>query len=68
MSVARFGVSVEVVDGVMYAIGGNTGSGHLKSVEAYIPSTGIWSSVADMHFCRFKPGDYNNYFFEQFNH
>lgn len=64
MSVGRFGASIGVLNGVMYVVGGNTGSGNLKSVEAYTPNTGVWSSVADMHLCRFYPGDYNNYFFE----
>jgi len=64
MSVSRFGASIGVLDGVMYVVGGNNGSGHLKSVEAYRPSTGVWSSIADMHLWRFNPGDYNTYFFE----
>jgi hypothetical protein len=57
MSICRFNVSVGVLDGVMYAIGGNNGSISLKSVEAYKPSAG-WYSIADMHFCRENPGDY----------
>jgi len=57
MSICRFNVSVGVLDGVMYAIGGNNGSISLKSVEAYKPSAG-WYSIADMHLCRENPGDY----------
>jgi len=64
MSVGRFGCSIGVLNDVMYVVGGNTGSGNLKSVETYTPSTGVWSSIADMHLRRFNPGDYNNYFFE----
>jgi len=64
MSVSRFGASIGVLNGVMYVVGGNTGSGNLRSVEVYTPSTGVWSSIADMYLCRFNPGDYNNYLFE----
>ena len=63
LSVCRNGVGIGVLDGVMYAVGGSNGSKFLKSNEAYRPSDGFWYSIADMCFCRYKPGDYNNYLF-----
>lgn len=57
MSVCRSGVSVAVLDGVMYAIGGTTGSIIHKSCEAYRPSAGVWMSIADMNWCRVFAGD-----------
>ena len=58
MSECRSGVSVGVLDGVIYAIGGsNTESIYLKSVEVYKPSDGDWTYVADMHVCRAFAGD-----------
>jgi kelch-like protein 2/3 len=60
MSISRYNVSVEVLDGIMYAVGGYNGLNYVKSVEAYSPSTGVWSSIADMHLCRENPGSYNN--------
>jgi len=57
MSILRQGVGVGVLDGLMYAIGVYDGSKDLKSVEVYRPSDGVWSSIADMHICRFRPGD-----------
>lgn len=55
--------SVAVLHGIMYAIGGHNGLDFVKSVEAFNPSIGVWSLVADMHFCRIQPRNYNNYFF-----
>jgi len=53
MSTCRFDVSVGVMDGVIYAVGGeNEYDECLKSVEAYKPSSGIWTSIADMRFAR----------------
>jgi len=57
MSNCRAGVGVGVMDGVMYAIGGFNGTAHLKSVEAYRVSDGVWSTITDMHLCRNRPGD-----------
>ncbi|XP_008189703.2 kelch-like protein 2 [Acyrthosiphon pisum] len=56
MSTERRGVGVGVLDGLMYAIGGYDGDEDLKSVEVYRPSDGVWSSVADMEICRYRPG------------
>ncbi|XP_015372407.1 PREDICTED: kelch-like protein 2 [Diuraphis noxia] len=53
MSTSRFDPSVGVMDGVIYAVGGeNEDEECLKSVEVYKPSSGIWTSIADMHFSR----------------
>lgn len=61
LSVCRNSVSIGVMDGVIYAIGGIDGSEKLKSVEVYRPSDGVWSFIADMHLCRNNSGgDYNN--------
>jgi len=57
MSVCRSGVSVAVLDGVIYAIGGTTGSIIHKSCEAYRPSAGVWTSITDMHLSRVFAGD-----------
>jgi len=58
MSEYRLGCGVLVLDGVLYAIGGKNKSGCLKSVEAYTRSSGVWTSIADMHFCRQYFGDF----------
>jgi len=89
LSVCREGVSVGVLNGVLYAIGGisddadttnndnidgNTdndvdsidSNNYLRSVEVYRPSDGVWSSIADMNLGRYDPGDYNNFFLNNF--
>lgn len=63
MSVPRQSVGVGVLNGIIYAVGGYSGS-YLKSVEAFNPSTGFWTAIADMHLCRALPGDYSSYFFD----
>jgi kelch-like protein 2/3 len=63
MSISRYELGVGILDGVLYAVGGTNGSVVHKSVEAYRPSTGIWSFIADMHCCRTNPGNLNNYLF-----
>ena len=60
-NVCRRGVGVGVLDGLMYIIGGDDEDKYLKSVEVYRPCDGVWSSVADMEICRYRPG--NNYIF-----
>jgi len=62
MSVGREGVGVGVLDGVLYAVGGEDGSKTLSSVEVYRPSTGVWTTIADMHKPRKCAGNlsYNN--------
>ena len=61
MSVCREGAGVGVLDGLMFAIGGYNGHEWLKIVKVYRPNDGVWSAVADMEICRFRPG--NNYIF-----
>jgi len=57
MCVRRSAVSVGVLDGVLYAVGGTDGLKVHKSVEAYSLSTGVWTSIPDMHLCRQFPGN-----------
>jgi len=58
MSERRRNVGVGVLGGIIYAIGGINGVPKcLKSVEAYTTSTGVWTTVADMHFPRYDFGD-----------
>jgi len=54
----RMDVGVGVLDGIIYAVGGNDGYTDLNSVEAYSPSTNAWTLVASMHKKRRKPGYY----------
>lgn len=65
LSVGRASVGIGILDGVIFAVGGfcngDVGAS-CKSVETYATSTGVWNSVADMHFCRINPGNYNNVF------
>jgi len=64
MSTNRRGPGIGVLDGVMYAIGGDcqeyASSMILKSAEAYTPITKVWSPIADMHLCRSDPSNYKN--------
>lgn len=39
----------------MYAVGGRNGYKYSKSVEAYRPSDGVWTSIADMNMYRGGP-------------
>jgi len=57
MSENRVECGVVVLDDILYAIGGFNLSRSLKSVEAYTPSSGVWTTIADMHFSRFSFGD-----------
>lgn len=68
MSVCRAGVGVGVLDGVMYAVGGynnNYKQNSLKSVEVYRPCSRVWSFIADMHFPRINPSNYNDFFIKE---
>eukprot|EP00102_Acyrthosiphon_pisum_P021158 XP_016658368.1 PREDICTED: kelch-like protein 2 [Acyrthosiphon pisum] len=56
MSVRRSQVGIGVLDGVLYAVGGCDGSKTLSSVEAYRPSTGVWTTIVDMHLPRRRAG------------
>jgi hypothetical protein len=54
MPSGRCGLSTSVVDGIIYAIGGQTKAGsYLRTVEAYDPVTDTWTSKADMPTARF---------------
>jgi len=55
----RRSAGVGVLDGVLYAVGGCDGYKLLNSVEAYRPSTGIWTPVADMHLPRDRAGSFS---------
>jgi len=59
MNVRRSGVSIGVLGGVIYAVGGHDGSQVYRSVEAYRSGTENWITVADMHLCRRNAGDYS---------
>ncbi len=49
MPTARFALSVPVVDGKIYAMGGNTGGGAgIRTVEVYDPATDIWTTKASI--------------------
>jgi len=52
MSVRRSDVGIGGMDGVLYAVGGLYEGSCLKSVEAYKPSSGVWTSIADMIIAR----------------
>lgn len=58
MCVRRCGVGVGVLDGVLYAVGGYDGLEVRSSVEAYTQSTGVWTTIADMHLCRKNAGNF----------
>jgi N-acetylneuraminic acid mutarotase len=54
MPTARSALSVSVVDGKIYAIGGAEGIGApLQTVEEYNPATDMWTNNADMPTARF---------------
>jgi len=55
----RSGVGVGVLGDVIYAVGGFDEFEALSSVEAYKPSTGNWTTIADMHLCRKNAGGYS---------
>jgi len=54
----RVDAGMEVLDGVIYAVGGSSENYDLNSVEAYRRSTKVWTLVAPMHKKRAKPGNY----------
>ncbi|XP_063718556.1 kelch-like protein 20 [Symsagittifera roscoffensis] len=49
MNVARSGIGVAVLNGLIYAVGGHDGTSYLNSVECYDPSVKKWSIVANMN-------------------
>jgi len=48
MPTPRSGLAVGVVNGVLYAIGGETSGTQLATVEAYTPATNTWTTKAPM--------------------
>jgi hypothetical protein len=52
MPTARYGVATSVVNGVIYAVGGNNG-GFLGTVEAYDPASDTWTTKASMPTVRY---------------
>ena len=49
MYVRRGFISVAVLDGLIYAIGGFDGQQRLKTVERYDPNTNQWTMMAPMN-------------------
>ena len=43
-----------VLDGKVYAVGGNDDDGYLSSVERYDPALDVWEAVAPMAEARYK--------------
>jgi len=50
------GVSIGGLDGIIYAISGRNKLEYCKSVEAYRPSDGFWTGMADLYIERNLPG------------
>lgn len=48
MPTARYAAVAEVVNGILYVVGGNNGSAGLASLDGYNPATNTWSSLAPM--------------------
>ena len=48
MRVARSGVKVVAMDGLLYVVGGWDGQQRLRSGEVYNPDTRVWSPLPDM--------------------
>lgn len=50
MNVCWCEAGIGVMDGVLYAVGGNDGKDMFyRSVETYRPSDGVWTTIPDMH-------------------
>ncbi|KAL0892388.1 hypothetical protein ABMA27_015511 [Loxostege sticticalis] len=56
MSTPRHRVGVAVMDGLLYAVGGSSGSEYHKSVEYYDPERDTWTPVAPMGCARLGVG------------
>ena len=48
MPTPRTGLAAGVVNGILYAVGGNDGVSFLGTVEAYDPATNTWTTKASM--------------------
>jgi len=66
MCVPRSAAGVGVLDGILYAVGGYDGKNTHRSAEAYQPSTGVWTTIPDMHCCRYYPGNYSKLSYEKY--
>jgi len=60
MSKGRSDVSIGVLEGIIYGIGGYNELGYCKSVEAHKPSDGFWTVMAGLHIERNLPGELLN--------
>jgi len=57
MPTPRYGLSVAVVDGVLYAVGGGLGGPSVTAVvEAYTPATNTWVTKAALPTARYFLG------------
>ncbi|KAM3962904.1 kelch like ECH associated protein 1 [Aphomia sociella] len=56
MSTPRHRVGVAVMDGLLYAVGGSSGSEYHKTVECYDPERDMWTTVASMRSARLGVG------------
>jgi N-acetylneuraminic acid mutarotase len=56
MSVARYGLGVAGVNGIIYAIGGDGPNGVVRTVEAYDPATDTWTTKAPLPVGRYVFG------------
>ncbi|XP_053602255.1 kelch-like ECH-associated protein 1B isoform X1 [Plodia interpunctella] len=56
MSTPRHRVGVAVMDGLLYAVGGSSGSEYHKTVECYDPERDTWTMVASMKSARLGVG------------
>ena len=52
MATARAHLTVAVLDGKLYAVGGEDGDDYLSSVERYDPTSNAWEAVAPMAMAR----------------
>ena len=48
MATARVVLAVAVLDGKLYAVGGESNDNYLSSVERYDPALNAWDAVAPM--------------------
>jgi hypothetical protein len=48
MTTARLGLTSQVINNIIYCIGGNSWNTYYKTNEAYDPSTDTWTTKADM--------------------
>ena len=56
MPVVRYGVGAAVLNGTLYAAGGENNSGAVNNLEAYNPATNSWSELAPVPTTRYRLG------------